>query len=313
MQAPTLTVAYDFRAAADVDIVSEVTSAWSALTEAQRRSPRVVPESEPIQFVHESVRAWSQRVLAAKQAIARGRISKVVLSRQSEARAEKNLSVERTLSALAQSYPTTTRFAVRKMGASFVGATPERLLCKQRRRVCTAALAGTAGSKPEQGRALLSSPKDRDEHAFVVAHLRERLGPYCSDIQTAAAPQLEALPNVTHLTTPLVGQLSRDVPLLRLLEAIHPTPAVCGTPSAAAMEIIGELEMHERGWYGGGVGWIDTEGDGDIWVALRSALIRDNRAWLYAGSGIVADSDPRAEYEETSLKLAPLMGALQTG
>ena len=160
------------------------------------------------------------------------------------------------------------------------------------------------------GEVLRADPKELHEHAVVVQALREGLEPLCSRLDIPEAPDLLCLPNVQHLHTPIEGLLNADRGVLELVERLHPTPAAGGLPRDAALPLIRQWEPFDRGWYAGPVGWVDGRGDGDFAVAIRSALIRRQEAFLYAGCGIVAGSDPEREYAESCLKLRPMLWAL---
>ena len=160
-------------------------------------------------------------------------------------------------------------------------------------------------------RALLASTKDQGEHAFVVRQVVESLAPLCAKLDHPAEPEIRGLRNVLHLRTAIAGTLSAPHHVLDLAARLHPTPAVGGTPTDAALAWIAAHETDPRGWYAGPVGWFDAAGDGKLAVALRSGILEGTRAHLYAGAGIVRDSDPDAEYAETRLKLAAVLSALE--
>ncbi len=168
----------------------------------------------------------------------------------------------------------------------------------------------TPGADGALARALLASAKDRHEHELVVRAIRDSIAPLCDRLDVPEAPQVLALANVQHLLTPITAHLAARCRLLDLVDRLHPTPAVAGHPRAAALHELRERERIERGWYAGPVGWMNLDGDGELAVAIRSALLSGNQATLYAGAGIVAGSDPEAELAETRLKLQPLLSAL---
>ena len=157
----------------------------------------------------------------------------------------------------------------------------------------------------ELGAALLASAKNTEEHAYAVASVRDALGPLCADLDIPSRPSLLKLANVHHLGTAVSGTLAADRSVLSLAGALHPPAAVCGTPAEAALELIRELEHMERGRYAGPVGWVDANGNGEFGIALRCAELDGRRARLFAGCGIVADSDPAAEVAETEVKFLP--------
>ena len=140
-----------------------------------------------------------------------------------------------------------------------------------------------------------------------------KLEPIIPNLQFPKSPQILKLKNVQHLQTPISGELENDEQVLDLVTRLHPTSAVAGTPTDKAMNIIGNMEAHDRGWYSGPIGWIDDTGDGEFYVALRSALVKDEEAHVFAGGGIVSESHPDTEWEETELKLQPIISALSGG
>jgi isochorismate synthase len=266
------------------------------------------PDPAPLQATHLARGPWDAQVHAIRRAIESGALDKVVAARCSTVHAPAAIDPARVMARLGASYPGCTRFAVRSGAATFLGATPERLVSREGHRVVSEAMAGSVphGASAE----LLASEKDRREHDLVVAAIVERLGPFCRTLDKGTEPRVRELPNVVHLHTPVTGHLSGPVHVLDLVDALHPTPAVGGVPADRAVDWIVAHEPTPRGWYAGPVGWFDAEGDGEFVVALRSGLLRGDRAWAYAGAGIVRGSSPDAEYAETSLKLRPVLGAL---
>jgi isochorismate synthase EntC len=174
-------------------------------------------------------------------------------------------------------------------------------------------VAGSAprGRSPEEddrlGTALRESKKEQEEHAAVVRALREALAPLCVVLDVPEAPRLLRVEGIQHLETPIAGTLRDDAKLFELAGRLHPTPAVAGAPREAALAWLAEHEALVRGWYGGGVGFLDAAGGGELCAGLRSALVCGSDARLYAGAGIVAASDPEAELVETRLKLRALL------
>lgn len=259
---------------------------------------------------------WKAAVAEAAAAVRSGRLQKAVLARRARARLPGPARPGRTLAALIDAYPECYGFAVRRGGRTFLGATPERLVAVEGRDVCTMCLAGSIrrGESPEEdqrlGEQLLSDPKNLEEHRIVVAMIRSALEAFCESLEVAPAPSLLKVRNVQHLFTPVRGRLAAPRSILDLVERLHPTPAVGGHPTGAALELIRAVEGMDRGWYAGPVGWIGP-GGGDFAVALRSALLAGDEAHLFAGCGIVADSDPDAEFEESALKMRPVIQALE--
>ena len=221
-----------------------------------------------------------------------------------------------TLNRLRRSYPGASIFAMQRGERYFVGATPEQLIRAQNGQIQTMALAGSAprGTTEEEdrqiGTELLQSKKNKVEHAIVVAMMREALANLCTRLWVADTPQLLRLKNIQHLETPIVGELIPGRCILEAIEGLHPTPAVGGFPRQAALEAIRAGERLDRGWYAGPIGWVGANGNGEFAVALRSALIDGAEATLFAGCGIVADSDPQSEYDESCLKLQVMLRGL---
>jgi len=262
---------------------------------------------------------WDRTVTLFADAVARRRLDKVVLARRVIFRADADLDVVAALRHLAETAPESTTFAFTRDGVTFLGATPERFLRTTGRSFDTVAIAGSAprgrdGDEDELlARALLASAKDREEHAEVVAMLRDSLAPIVESLTVAAGPAILRLPHVQHLITPIRGRLRQEAGLLALAGRLHPTPAVGGAPRDAALALLAAHEGFERGWYAGPVGWLGADGDGELMVALRCGLVSGAEATLFAGCGIVADSDPATEWEESRLKLRTMTAALGGG
>jgi isochorismate synthase len=260
---------------------------------------------------------WSDGVREITRAIESGRVSKVVLAREVQLRADGRIEETAALDRLRGAYPDCTIFSFRRGDACFLGATPECLVRVDGPAVYATCLAGSArrGVNPADdaalGAALLADEKERREHRLVVDTIRVSLAPLCETLDIAASPALMRMPNVQHLYTPVRGTLAAGASLLQLVARMHPTPAVGGIPRAAALGLIRAIEGFDRGWYAGPVGWIGTRGDGEFAVGLRSGLLTGAEARLFAGCGIVAGSDPQREYEESMLKLRPMLCALQ--
>lgn len=288
---------------------AELASLFEALSSPLRSEPeppRVVRVDSASRAAHETL------VRSITDAVEAGRLVKAVASRRVDVRTERDLDPWAILRRLSARYPSTFRFGVRfESAGSFVGATPERLFEKRGRALSTEALAGSiAAGAPDADRALVESAKDRREHQPVVEHILTGLAPHCESIVTAPEPIIRRLPNVLHLHTPIRATLRAGVHAGALAAALHPTPAVGGFPVAEAAAHIAANEPHARGWYAGPVGWIDADGDAELVVALRCGVVRGASAWLYAGGGIVEGSVPEAEWDETELKLRPLLEAI---
>lgn len=263
--------------------------------------------------------AWQGAVARAAGAVARGRLDKVVLARRVDLVAEAPIDVAAVLHRLAAAAPGSTIFAVSNGGPDpsvFLGASPERLVEVQGRILRTVALAGSIGraADPEEddvlAAQLLASEKDREEHAVVVDMLRATLAPLVADLRIEPRPRVVRLSTVQHLATEVAGRLPAGGGLLRLVGRLHPTPAVGGWPREAALAYIEAEEGLDRGWYAGPVGWVDLAGDGEFVVGIRSGVVAGSRASLFAGCGIVADSEPDREWEESEWKLRALAAGL---
>jgi isochorismate synthase len=262
---------------------------------------------------------WMEQVVETVKMIQHGAYEKVVLARGvrvTPASPMGAFDVGATLNRLRLSYPGASIFAIQRGERYFVGATPERLIRAQNGQIQTMALAGSAprGTTEEEdrriGAELLQSKKNKAEHAIVVAMMREALANLCTRLWVADTPQLLRLKNIQHLETPIVGELIPGRCILEAIEGLHPTPAVGGFPRQAALEAIRAGERLDRGWYAGPIGWVGANGNGEFAVALRSALIDGAEATLFAGCGIVADSDPQSEYDESCLKLQVMLRGL---
>jgi isochorismate synthase len=259
---------------------------------------------------------WERTVGLFAGAVGRGRIDKVVLARRVVARATADLEVTAALRHLAATAPESTTFAFSRDGTTFLGATPERLVRTIGRSFETVAIAGSAarGVDPADdarlAAGLLASEKDREEHAVVVDTLRSNLALIVEELHVAEAPAILPLRHVQHLVTPITGTLRDEAGLLSLGAQLHPTPAVGGAPRDVALGLIAEHEGFDRGWYAGPIGWLGADGDGELMVALRCGLVSGRDATLFAGCGIVADSDPAREWDESRLKLRTMTTAL---
>ncbi len=259
---------------------------------------------------------WLDSVAAIAVEVREGAYEKAVLASSQVLRADAPIAVGRALARLRAGYPDCHLFTMTSEGATFIGASPELLVGLSGGQVRALGLAGSLrrGETPEEderlGAELMASAKDRIEHETVVRAIRERLAPATDELLAPNAPRLRKLPNIQHLSTDITGRVRPGTDVLELAERLHPTPAVCGWPADVAREVIGRHEDFDRGWYAGPVGWVDGAGDGEFAVALRSAVVREDRAWLFAGNGIMGDSVPAAELAEVQLKFRPLAEAL---
>ena len=248
-------------------------------------------------------------------------LRKVVLSRPLTVALDGDLVLSAVLRRLRAGEPNCTIFAVPVPDGVFFGASPELLVARHGDRVTAHPLAGTVprgttarADADAQGR-LAGSPKDRAEHRFVVDAIAATLRPYCTDLDAPGAPSLVAFRSVAHLGTRLSGHLARPVSVLELVERLHPTPAVGGTPRPEALEVIAAGEPDPRGYWAGPVGWVDAAGEGEWMIGIRSARLHADAdaVTLRAGSGVVAESDPDDEAAETNVKLAAVLDAVVPG
>jgi isochorismate synthase len=262
--------------------------------------------------------AYGEAVERAAGRIAAGELRKVVLARSLVVDAGRELDERTLLWRLRAVDPACFAFAAPTTRGIMVGASPELLVSRSGTEVRANPLAGSAPrfGDPAEDRAaaerLRKSAKDREEHAIVADAVAAALGPFTDELTYPADPELLGTANVWHLSTPFRGRLRQPAPnVLRLVAALHPTPAICGAPRDAARRAIAELETFERGCYAGPVGWMDAEGDGEWAIALRCAELMGRRARLFSGAGIVAGSDPDGEIEETDRKFRALLDALR--
>jgi menaquinone-specific isochorismate synthase len=252
---------------------------------------------------------WDDAVAGALAAIAEHGIEKVVLAREVTVDADADFDVRTVLRRLRSQQPGCIVYG----DGGFVGATPELLVRRHGRAIESRPMAGTApGSVAEEvARTLAASNKDAREHRFVVEGVRDVLAPLTTALEVPEHPEVEHFGNLAHLVTPIRGSLvDPSVDALSLARLLHPSPAVGGTPTHAALQVIDELEPFDRGAYAGPVGWVDARGDGAFAVALRGAQLAGAHALLRAGAGIVAGSNPDAEWAETAVKFEPMLRAL---
>lgn len=277
--------------------------------------------SEPVAPHFTTTEAGDYRAAVARalERIGAGEFKKIVLARAQDLKADRSLHPLRMLNALRQRFPDCYSFSFANgRGQSFIGASPERLVRASKGVLETEALAGSirrgAGASEDASlaSALLSSEKDLREQREVLDDIVARLTPLGLTLEFAPKPQLRRLANVQHLHTPVRCVLPDSVRLLDVLAALHPTPAVGGSPRAAAIARIRELEGFPRGLYAGALGWLNARGGGEFFVGIRSALVEGSTARVYAGAGIVAGSTPEKEFAETELKFKAMRDALLT-
>lgn len=283
---------------------------------ASMRTPEWLPvvdfgdhtiESQP------SVAEWAGIVEAAVKAITADELDKVVLARSVRVENTEPVAILRVFRQLASSYPQCFTFAWKSGRSVFMGASPELLAAVEDGRFRSNPLAGSAARGEGDaedlalGEALLASAKDQEEHRLVVEDMRRRLAGLIDDLEVPQRPVLKKMATVQHLSTEIEGGVAPGTGVLAAVAAVHPTPAVGGVPRSAAVDYIAANEPLDRGWYTGGIGWLTPQGEGEIAIGLRCGLINSTTTTLFAGAGIVADSEPGAEVRETRLKLRPLL------
>lgn len=273
---------------------------------------RIQPQSE-FELIH-----WVETVNRAKKSIHEGTFEKVVLARQLVINQDNPASDTLLLHKLRKQYPDCYCFLIRQNErASFIGCSPERLASFEGSFILTEGLAGstsrgkTASEDAILEKKLLNSTKDLHEHEIVLDAIEQKLSPYSKSISHPDQPGIKKLSNVQHLYTPITATIHNGVSRTEVLKDLHPTPAVGGYPRKEAVKFIQKHEDFDRGWYAAPIGWINTSGNSEFAVAIRSGLILQNEVRFFAGCGIVQDSDPYKEWEETNMKFIPMLTALE--
>lgn len=260
---------------------------------------------------------WIRRVSQATEMIRNGELDKVVPCRSIRVQAQRSLSPACLMSTLSCLYPGSMLFAISLGGRTFASATPERLAAKKSDRLACDAIGGTTHRAPEEaldrclGEQLLQDAKSLHEHALVVDGIADSLKEVCLPLEVPETPGLLQLRNLQHLWTQIQGTLRQETNLFDIARRLHPTAAVNGHPAASARRWLSDHEAANRGWYTGAAGWMDINGDGELAVLLRCALLDGNSAELFAGAGITSDSRPVDELRETELKFGAMLEALQ--
>ncbi|MFC4321672.1 isochorismate synthase [Litchfieldia salsa] len=259
---------------------------------------------------------WMSSVKEVVNDIKNGDVEKVVLAREINLTFKNQINIDEVLFNLREQQPMSYLFVFENKHACFIGASPERLIKKKANTIKSTCLAGSIGRgqtinlDQELGKQLLQDQKNMIEHEVVVSMIKEAMIASCKTISSSNRPQLLKMRHIQHLYTPIKGEAKSDVSLLSMVKKLHPTPALGGFPSNKAIEKIREVELLDRGWYAAPIGWVDGNDNGEFAVAIRSGLLRGKDASLFAGCGIVADSDPIEEYKETNIKFKPMLSAL---
>jgi len=249
-------------------------------------------------------------LIKAKQA------AKVVIARSLALQFKEQVTSPQVLAQIIDEQPESYLFGLEWHDLLFFGASPERLVKVESGRAYSSCVAGSIqrGKTPEEdeayGQSLLNDPKNGGEHQYVVDMIAETFRKNCVEMKIPDGPRLLKIRDIQHLYTPVEGQLNDEATILQLTKHLHPTPALGGVPRTEAMSAIRKYEPMNRGLYAAPIGWLDAEGNGEFAVAIRSAALIKDKAYLYAGGGIVADSEPQSEYEETLVKFRPMLRAL---
>lgn len=275
------------------------------------------PKLTTASFIKEEInpQEWLKTVESATDEIKKHELEKVVLARELRIFSDEPISSEATLTRLLDEQVASFIYAFENDGHCFIGASPERLVKREQEHTLFTCLAGSIkrgtdeGEDRKLGRQLLQDEKNLHEHQLVVDMIKDVALTMCTDVTIPDGPTLFKSRHIQHLFTPITAKATEHS-LLAIVEALHPTPALGGAPKLKGVEKIREMEELDRGWYSAPIGWIDYNRNGEFAVAIRSALLKGKEASLFAGVGIVADSNPLSEYEETLIKFKPMLSAL---
>lgn len=301
------------------EVISKVTRFLNLAGELTRRTGREsgVPSVLCLLQTEEEKLRWNRNIESAKSYIRQGKFDKIVIARSMQVESGTDIKPSVLSHYLRNAYPDCYNFLIQPdQETSFVGATPERLAGFKDGMVQTEGLAGTisrgksALEDATLARELLQSHKNLEEHQFVVKAIQNSLNLFSDSIEHPDRPGIKKFQNVQHLFTPIKAKIKKGVQIHDLIRKLHPTPAVGGYPKEKSFKYIHEIEQLDRGWYAAPVGWFNLSGFGEFAVAIRSALLHKNKAELFAGCGIVKESEPETEWKETVLKFKPLLDAL---
>lgn len=278
----------------------------------EKQTPSTLMYKEEI-----SVDEWLTSVRDVVNLIKETTVKKVVLSRKMKLVFSDPPASGDVLKKLKMQQPNSFIFSIESGDSCFVGASPERLVKKSGDVIFSTSLAGSIGrnNDPEEderlGQILINDEKNLHEHALVVEMIKKALEPHCENMDVPKNPVLLKTPYIQHLYTPVKGTAKTSTSIFQLVEKLHPTPALGGVPTEKALELIREKEMMDRGFYAGPIGWTDFRGNGEFIVAIRSALMNQDKVYLFAGCGLVADSNPEEELKETGIKFQPMLQAME--
>jgi menaquinone-specific isochorismate synthase len=298
-------------------VASTQLSEWEARLAEMTTPPTRAPPGINSRTLSPTDADWRAQVTDARDRIDTGELEKVVLAQSLRVALDADLSISGALERLGETYPDCYRFAFGPTaGETFFGATPELLVSLSAGTVETTALAGSTGrgTTPAEDEWLADQLRDSEklahEHALVVNEINDQLAPFTDAVATSDRT-VHKLETIQHLRTEMQAEIAADEHVLAIADALHPTPAVGGLPQDAALRTIRESESFDRGWYAAPIGWFDASGNGTFAVAIRSGLARGDAVTLFAGNGIVADSDPAREYDEVQLKYRPVLDILE--
>ncbi|NGP44240.1 isochorismate synthase [Bacillaceae bacterium SIJ1] len=300
---------------------TDLTDIWHRMTAYKNKIAKLsAREFDAVVFtdiLNPHLTEWKEAIASLTPELGISPLQKVVLARKKEIRTDRPLAAAFVLEQLLSNHDGGYIFAVSIGERTFLGATPEQLIKKKGHVVESACVAGTirAGQTEAEshalGQALLSDEKNLEEHAYVVHNIAEHISSIAENITVPTSPRILKAGNVQHLFTPVRGISYSEQTVLSMARLLHPTPALGGTPTDLALQKIKEVEPEDRGWYAAPIGWMDMNGDGEFAVAIRSGVIEQNRASLFAGCGIVQASNPEEEAEEVELKFLPMLQALR--
>ena len=282
----------------------------------QRSSIRHASSQGIVKCLEMDPNEWKESIQTVTNRISDGVMDKVVLARELRVLFHDEINVDSVLEKLLEEQKNSYLFTVERGTDCFIGATPEQLVKKAGNEVQSMCLAGSIGrgttleEDEKLGKSLLSDNKNIHEHELVVQMIKSALQEVCQDVTTPNEPNLYKMKHIQHLHTPVKANADKEVSLAYLVEMLHPTPALGGYPREISLETIREVEKLDRGWYAGPLGWLDAQNNGEFIVAIRSGLLQGKEASLFAGCGIVGDSDPESEYRETQMKFRPMLSAL---
>lgn len=297
------------------DVMHEMEQLEATLYESVSNESRI-----PQRILHRNViapEAWKASIQRAVDEIKQDKAKKIVMAREMRIKLNKEAAISELLRRLLKTQSNSYVFALEEGDDCFLGATPERLVLIEGNKLLSTCLAGTAprgkteAADKEIAEALLHDEKNLEEHAYVVQMIKEAIAPSCEDIFIPDEPVIYPLRNLQHLYTPVQARLKSGYTVFDIVRALHPTPALGGLPRNKALSFIREEEYLDRGWYGAPVGWLDSNHNSEFVVAIRSGLVQKDEVSLFAGCGVMRDSNPELEFEETNVKFLPILNVLE--